>query len=194
MKIRKLSPGSLSPYEDNVKHHSDAAVARMAEALDRFGWTQPIVTDKDRVIIVGHRRWLAALLRSLSRVPVVIRDDLSPEQVRALRLLDNRLDEDTATDKSLLKSELKALEAAGLDLSFTGFTPAEVSDLFGNSSSKRKSTRTASDSSDRVRFSVDCAAADKELIVRVLKKEQLSRGLASTGEALIALCMERENS
>jgi len=87
---------NLIPYELNAKKHESDQVARIAESIKRYGWTQPIVVDKFGVIINGHGRRLAALLLgeespTPGNVPVWQRSDLTPEQVKAARLADNRV-------------------------------------------------------------------------------------------------------
>ncbi|AVI39345.1 phage tail family protein (plasmid) [Acinetobacter baumannii] len=78
----------VKPYELNAKIHSEEQVAKIAESIARFGWDQPIVVDKNGVIIKGHGRRLAAIKLGLIEVPVLVRDDLNEEQVKAARLAD----------------------------------------------------------------------------------------------------------
>jgi ParB-like chromosome segregation protein Spo0J len=104
----------ISPYELNAKIHDDKQVERIAKSIKEFGWSQPIVVDKHGVIIAGHGRRLAALKLGLDKVPVWVRDDLNAEQVRALRLADNRVAVGDL-DSSLLQKEL-----ADLDFDLTG--------------------------------------------------------------------------
>lgn len=99
----------LVPYELNSKIHDEGQVKKIAQSIREFGWDQPIVVDKDGVIIKGHGRRLASLHLGLKEVPVLVRADLSPEAVRAARLADNRVaigDIDTA----MLQEELASLE------------------------------------------------------------------------------------
>ena len=79
----------LIPYAGNAKLHPPEQIERLAAAIDRFGWDQPIVVDGDGVIIKGHGRRLAALSLGLERVPVLIRSDLSRTEADALRISDN---------------------------------------------------------------------------------------------------------
>lgn len=104
----------ISPYELNAKIHDDKQVEKIAKSIREFGWSQPIVVDKHGVIIAGHGRRLAAIKLGLDKVPVWVRDDLNPEQVRALRLADNRVAVGDL-DSSLLQKEL-----ADLDFDLTG--------------------------------------------------------------------------
>lgn len=99
----------ISPYDLNAKIHDDKQVDRIAKSIKEFGWSQPIVVDKAGVIIAGHGRRLAAKKLGLAKVPVWVRDDLTPEQVRALRLADNRV-AISDLDSSILQKELADLD------------------------------------------------------------------------------------
>ncbi|HCQ9571232.1 phage tail protein [Acinetobacter baumannii] len=88
LKIQMWIVDDVKPYELNAKIHSEEQVAKIAESIARFGWDQPIVVDKNGVIIKGHGRRLAAIKLGLIEVPVLVRDDLNEEQVKAARLAD----------------------------------------------------------------------------------------------------------
>lgn len=98
----------IKPYDLNAKIHDDKQVEKIAKSIKEFGWSQPIVVDKEGVIIAGHGRRLAALKLGLEKVPVWIRDDLNAEQVRALRLADNRVAVGDI-DPNILQKELADL-------------------------------------------------------------------------------------
>lgn len=100
---------SITPYDKNIKNHPPAQVKKIAESIKEFGWTQPIVVDGDGIIIAGHGRRLAALSLELKEVPVWIRDNLTSDQVRALRLVDNRVAEDGKVDFDIFRAELADL-------------------------------------------------------------------------------------
>lgn len=99
----------IQPYELNAKVHDPKQVAKIAKSITDFGWDQPIVVDKDGSIIKGHGRRLAAISLGMKQVPVLIRADLSPEQVRAARLADNRVAIGDI-DSDILQKELASLE------------------------------------------------------------------------------------
>lgn len=99
---------SIHPYALNAKIHDANQVAKIAESIKKFGWTQPIVVDAAGSIIAGHGRRLAALSLGMTQVPVWVRDDLTEEEVRALRLADNRV-AISAIDSDLLQKELANL-------------------------------------------------------------------------------------
>lgn len=107
-KIVMWDIGDVLPYEQNVKLHEPKQVEKIAKSIDQFGWTQPIVVDKNGVIIAGHGRRLAAIKLGHQKVPVLVRDDLDEEQVKALRLADNRVAL-SGFDGEALQKELASL-------------------------------------------------------------------------------------
>lgn len=104
---------SIVPYEKNSKIHDKKQVAGIVTSIKKFGWDQPIVVDKDGVIIKGHGRRLAAIELGMKKVPILRRTDLTPDQVAASRLADNR----TALgelDLGLFREELSSLGDVGI--------------------------------------------------------------------------------
>lgn len=99
----------IHPYELNAKIHDPKQVEKIAKSITEFGWDQPIVVDKDGVVIKGHGRRLAAISLGLKTVPVWVRDDLTEDQVRASRLADNRV-AISDIDNDILQKELAGLE------------------------------------------------------------------------------------
>jgi hypothetical protein len=89
LKIELWSVDRVTPHPKNPKKHPESQVATLAEAIKKFGWDQPIVVDRDGVIIKGHGRRLAAIKLGLKEVPVLLRADLSPEEADAARVSDN---------------------------------------------------------------------------------------------------------
>jgi ParB/RepB/Spo0J family partition protein len=92
MKIENLKVSELVPYEKNPRRN-DTAVDSVAESIKQFGFQQPIVVDKNNVIVVGHTRYKSAQKLGLQTVPCVRADQLTKEQVKAYRILDNKLNE-----------------------------------------------------------------------------------------------------
>jgi DNA modification methylase len=128
MKIQMWSVDKVVPYKKNPRRNDDA-VEKVAASIRAFGFKQPIVVDKDSVIIVGHTRLLAALRLGMKEVPVLVAGDLTPAQVRAYRLADNRVHEEAEWDEELLALELGDLSKLGFDLSATGFDTDEINAL-----------------------------------------------------------------
>ena len=125
MKIRNVPIGSIAPYPGNPRKN-DQAVDKVAASIEEFGFQQPIVVDRDMVVVVGHTRLKAALSLGLAEVPVHVAENLSPEQCRAYRLMDNRSNEDAEWDMERLAEELRGLEAVQFPLEFTGFDEREL--------------------------------------------------------------------
>jgi hypothetical protein len=108
MKVELWDIDKVKPYERNSKKHPKEQIAKIAASIKMTGWDQPIVVDKGGVIIKGHGRRLAAIELGFKQVPVLVRDDLTPDQVKAARISDNRAAlSDIDTD--LLKAELAEL-------------------------------------------------------------------------------------
>lgn len=101
--MRKVS--DVKPYEKNPRRN-DGAVDAVAASIKEFGFQQPIVVDKDGVIIAGHTRYKAAKKLKCDTVPVVVADDLTEEQVKAYRLADNKSGELAGWDFAMLQDEL----------------------------------------------------------------------------------------
>lgn len=99
----------VTPYDLNAKTHDEAQVKKIAKSIETFGWTQPIVVDRNGVIIAGHGRRLAAISLDMTKVPVWVRDDLDDNAVRALRLADNRV-AISNLDTDILQKEMASLE------------------------------------------------------------------------------------
>ena len=89
MKIVLRPLADIKPYEKNPRNNN-TAVDAVAESIRRFGFRQPIVVDSDGVIVCGHTRWKAAQKLKIDKVPVHDATDLSPEQIRAYRIADNK--------------------------------------------------------------------------------------------------------
>lgn len=125
MNIEKRPLSEIKPYGKNAKKHPDSQVAAVAASIKEFGFNQPLVVDKDDVLIVGHGRYLAAHMLNLEIVPV-LKLDLPEEKAKAYRLADNKLNE-SEWDMQLVIAELKELSAPMLDL--TGFDRKLVLEL-----------------------------------------------------------------
>src|SRR5215472_12681135 len=120
------------PYARNSRKIPERAIDKVAASIKEFGWRQAIVVDKDGVIICGHTRLLAAQKLGLKQVPVHVADNLTPAQVKAYRLMDNRSHEETDWDLDLLGPELEELQALDFDLSLTGFDQNETDDFLAD--------------------------------------------------------------
>lgn len=125
--IEWMPIGSVKPYDRNPRRN-DAAVDAVANSITEFGFKNPIIVDRDLVIIAGHTRLKAAKKLGLKEVPVVIASDLSEEQARAFRLADNKTAELAEWDDDLLQEELDAL-MDDFDMEGFGFEADVTDDL-----------------------------------------------------------------
>jgi len=123
MKVETIDIDKLIPYHNNPR--KDQAVDKVASSIHEYGFQQPIVVDKNMVVIVGHTRLLASKKLGLKKVPIAIAN-LSKSQAKAYRIADNRLNEEGNWDIDLLKNELSDLN--GL-LNNTGFDDSELDKL-----------------------------------------------------------------
>src|SRR5437016_4032971 len=126
MVIETWALDRILPYARNARKISERAIDKVAASIQEFGWQQPIVVDSKGVIIVGHTRLLAARRLGLLSAPVVVAAHLTPAQVKAYRLMDNRSHQEATWDMGLLGVEVMELKALGADLKLTGFDASEL--------------------------------------------------------------------
>lgn len=119
----------LRPFERNARTHTPEQIAKVARSIQEFGWTNPILLDRDGMVIAGHARLEAAKSLGLTEVPTIALAHLSPAQVRAYVIADNALALDAGWDKELLSLELLALRDLGFDLELTGFGVDQLASL-----------------------------------------------------------------
>ena len=129
MKIELRPLAEIKPYEKNPRDN-DAAVDAVAQSIRQFGFRQPIVVDGEGVIVCGHTRWKAAQKLGLEKAPVHVARDLTPEQIRAYRIADNKTNELATWDMELLPLEIAELRDAGIDWSLLGFDADDLAQLF----------------------------------------------------------------
>ncbi len=133
MKITNMKLADIRPYEQNPRFNDDAVDA-VAKSIKEFGWQQPIVVDQEHVIIVGHTRLKAAEKLGLTEAPVLVADNLTPEQIQAYRIADNKTGEIAEWNYDLLPVEIKELQGANFDLSLLGFDTDELDRLLNGTS------------------------------------------------------------
>jgi len=129
MKIETADINTIKPYENNPRKLKDSAIEKVAMSLKEYGFRQPIVVDKDRIIVVGHTRYRASKKLGFKEVPITIADNLTPEQINAYRIADNRTAEESEWDSELLKMEIKDLEAKDFKLDLLGFNEDQLNDM-----------------------------------------------------------------
>tara|TARA_R100000654_G_scaffold24386_1_gene47249 strand:- start:456 stop:1586 length:1131 start_codon:yes stop_codon:yes gene_type:complete len=129
MKIQQIHIDKVIPYHNNPR--KDQAVDKVASSINEYGFQQPIVVDKNMIVIVGHTRLLASKKLGLTEVPIVIAD-LTETQARAYRIADNRINEDSNWDMELLNLEIAGLSEENFNLDLLGFDSSELDKLLEN--------------------------------------------------------------
>ena len=117
MDVRNISVKDLIPYDRNTKKHDKTQINNVAESIKQYGFVQPIVIDKNNTVVIGHCRLLAARQLKMKEVPCVCVEDLTEEQVNALRIVDNKSNE-SEWDFDILPDELAELDLSAFDFDF----------------------------------------------------------------------------
>ena len=131
MNIIEKPISELKPYPNNPKIHTEHQIEQLAKSIDLTkGLTQPIVIDKDNVIVAGHGRVLAAKKLDLKTVPCVLIDNLTDDEIRAYRLIDNRISEGEY-DLSLEFEELSEIELDMTEFDFETFSMDDIEEVEG---------------------------------------------------------------
>ena len=129
MNIQEIEIDKIIPYHNNPRKNLN--VDKVASSITEFGFQQPIVVDKNYVVIVGHTRLQAAKKLNYQKVPVFVAD-LSENKAKAYRIADNRLNEDSSWDYDFLNIEMNILNEGNYDLSQLGFNDEELKNLLAN--------------------------------------------------------------
>ena len=140
MQIEYRPLSEIKPYPKNARHIPQAAVDAVAKSIQEFGWRQPIVVDKEGIIVVGHVRLKAAYQLGLKKAPGHVALDLTPAQIRAYRLMDNRSNDYASFDIDMVGEEMRELAKLDLDLSLTGFEQSEIDNLLAMPDEERANT------------------------------------------------------
>jgi DNA modification methylase/ParB-like chromosome segregation protein Spo0J len=129
--IEMIAVSNLRPWAKNARTHSKKQIRQIADSIREFGFTNPILIDRDNTILAGHGRVEAAKLIGMEKVPCIRLEGMTPEQKRAYVLADNKLALNAGWDEELLAEELQALLNMDLDfdLEITGFSIAEIDSL-----------------------------------------------------------------
>jgi hypothetical protein len=129
-KIERRAVADLKPYENNPRKHSDEQIAQIAASIREWGWTQPILIDKDGAVIAGHGRLLAAQHLGILDVPVMVADGWTKAQKRAYVMADNQLALNGSWDENLLAVELGELSLDGFDIDLLGFPEVDLEGIY----------------------------------------------------------------
>jgi len=128
--MQYLEIDKIVPYARNPRKNQD--IDKVASSIKEYGFQQPLVLDKDNIIIVGHTRFSAAKKLGLKKIPCLIADKLTESQVKAYRIADNRVAEESKWDNELLNLELIELQKDNIDLENLGFESAELEKIFSS--------------------------------------------------------------
>jgi len=129
-KYSQIALTALAPYPNNARTHSDAQIEKIAKSIQEFGFLNPVLINKDNMIIAGHGRVLAAEKLGLKQVPCLRVEHLTEAQVKAYILADNKLAEDAGWDMELVSQEIAELKDMDFDIDLTGFEMPELNDWF----------------------------------------------------------------
>jgi ParB-like chromosome segregation protein Spo0J len=169
LKIEQIDIDKIIPYINNPRKNLNSD--KVASSIKEFGFQQPIVVDKDMSIIVGHTRYEAAKKLDLKTVPVVIAD-LPPLKAKAYRIADNRLNQDSLWDFSLLNIEFTDLLDNHYDLDNLGFDNEEL-ESFINFEPKEDDSLDNLEAIDSVApeiIKIECLKVEKDKIISKLKE------------------------
>ena len=126
MKTEDVNIALLKPYPKNSRVHSRKQIRQIAKSIEKFGFVNPVLTDDTYQIIAGHGRYEAAKQLGMDTVPTIRLSHLSPAEVRAYVIADNRLAERAGWDREMLRTELQGLVALDFDVEITGFEAPEI--------------------------------------------------------------------
>lgn len=129
MNIRLVPVHQIKPYDNNVRIHSVKQLQALCKSINRFGFRQPIVIDKNNVIVAGHARYEAAATLGYENVPCEIVDDLSEDEINAYRILDNKIAEMGATDVQALEIEISKIPDFDFKPFNISFKPIKLPEL-----------------------------------------------------------------
>jgi len=125
MRVTMQRLDKLIPYPTNPKAHPPDQIQMIAASIEEFGFLVPIVIDSQGVIVAGHGRYEAAKYLGMDRIPTISAGNLTPEQIRAFRIADNKVAESDWLEDQL-QQELRDLHNAGFDIELTGFTLEDI--------------------------------------------------------------------
>lgn len=128
MNIQQMPVDVIRPYHRNPRKN-EGAIEKIQQSIQRFGFVQPLVIDRDNVIIIGHTRFEAAKRLGMPEVACVVAESLTADEARALRIADNKAHEFAAWDEEALRVELLELQSAGFEMDDTLLDDVEIAEL-----------------------------------------------------------------
>jgi site-specific DNA-methyltransferase (adenine-specific) len=170
MKIEWVDLEVVKAYHKNPRKN-DQTVDELAKWISKVGWRQPIVVDKDKVIVVGHTRWKAAKKLGCKRVPIHVAENLTKAQIKAYRIADNRVHELSEWEGDLLKQELDELVQMDslFDLNFMNFSLQEIDEK------GKEESWDFSEVQDQTVITITVPLAKQPEVMSALKKAGISQ-------------------
>lgn len=163
LKIEYIPIEDIKPYKNNAKIHSKHQIEKIAKSIQAFGFKQNLVIDREGTIVVGHGRYEAAKLLGIDEVPCVRADDLTEDEIKAYRLVDNRV----SSEEYDLTAEFAELEDIDLDMGEFDFELFNLDDI-------EKVNGFDENNNDKEYFSAAFTfpTAQKERILKYLRKHK----------------------
>jgi ParB-like chromosome segregation protein Spo0J len=125
-KIEYIDIEKVIPYEKNNQVHTEEDIKQLADMIERFGFDVPVIVDEDYVLIKGHKRRLAQMLRGEKKIMAIVRNDMSEEDKRAARIADNYVAKKAEWQFEYLTEEFNYFKSIGYDMNFVGFQEYEI--------------------------------------------------------------------
>ena len=197
--ITNLKINEIKPYESNPRN-SELSLPKVKDSIKNFGFNQPILIDKDNVIITGHTRYKAAKELELDNVPCIIVTDLSEQQIKAYRIADNKVGQDSSWDVSLLKEELQKLRLENFPVTQTGYSDVELENLevelekikATTTTEKLQTIEPPNFSDAMVNLNFTMKPQERVVVMNWLDYYKHTNKLNTTAEALVFLAREDE--
>ena len=197
--ITNLKINEIKPYESNPRN-SELSLPKVKDSIKNFGFNQPILIDKDNVIITGHTRYKAAKELELDNVPCIIVTDLSEQQIKAYRIADNKVGQDSSWDVALLKEELQKLRLENFPVTQTGYSDVELENLevelekikATTTTEKLQTIEPPNFSDAMVNLNFTMKPQERVVVMNWLDYYKQTNKLNTTAEALVFLAREDE--
>lgn len=200
--VEKRSVQELIPYDRNPKIHSEQQIQQIAESIREWGWTVPVVIDEAGNVLAGHGRLFAAQSIGIEEVPCVVASNWSEQQKKAYIIADNKVQENSSWDFSLLSEEINNLSENGFSLEKLGLSEADVS-LLQNLSPDEEfkfdyddvvadvgqsvSSEPSKTTDGYVEFAVVLSEDDKKQLMSQINKVKADHQIESNAEALMII-------
>jgi len=207
-KVISVEIESLAPYPANPRRHPEAQIAALGRMIQTFGFNVPVLIDKDRVVVAGHGRILAARSIGMTHVPAIVISHLTDDALQAFRIAENRssLIGGAGWDQALLNQELELIRERAGDITMedVGFSDDDLRLLSDDLTRLRleslgeepppdeddgESNEAPADE-DLVTFTVMMPHADRETLYQAIRSAKARHGFDRSGDALLLICKE----